>query len=72
MAELAQRERLAMLDYANQRQLTLDQVKADLAKEVMGIRAQFALAGMDGKGPQIAEPPTEPEGRAPEGQAYQA
>ena len=33
---------------------------------------QRELAGKDGKGPQVADPVVEPEGRAPEGEAYQA
>jgi hypothetical protein len=44
MAELAQRERLAMLDYANKRGITLDKVKAELAKTAMTLRSQEKLA----------------------------
>ena len=71
MVELAQRERIAMLDYATQNKVTLDKIKADLAKTAMELRTQKELAGADGKGPQVTEPPTEPPGRAPEGEAYQ-
>lgn len=72
MQELAVKRELAMLDYANTRQLTLEQVKADLASTTMKLQTQKELAGMDAHGPQITAPPTEPPGRAANGQAYQA
>ena len=62
---------LAQLDYANKQQISLDQVKAQLAQTAMKLKTQVQLAGADGKGPQIATPLVEPEGRAPEGEAYQ-
>jgi len=71
MAELAQRERLAMLDYANTRNVSLDKVKGDLAKVALTLKAQKEMAGMNGKGPQVARPIVEPAGRAPEGEAFQ-
>jgi hypothetical protein len=72
LQELALRRELAMLDYANKNGINLDKVKADLAKTAMELNLQRELAGKDGKGPQVAEPLVEPEGRAPEGMAYQA
>lgn len=71
LAELAIRRELAMLDYANRYQMSLDRVKADLAKTTMQLRAQLDLSGDDGKGPQVAEPAIEPEGRAPDDEAFQ-
>jgi hypothetical protein len=72
MAELAQRERLAMLDYANKRGITLDRVKAELAKTAMTLRSQEKLAQTPPKGaPQVAKPVAEPQGRAPKGEAFQ-
>ena len=71
LEELRLKVRLAELQYANERQISLDDAKVALAKETMGIQAQFALAGKDGKGPQVATPPTEPAGRAEPGRAYQ-
>lgn len=71
LQELALRRELAMLDYANKNGINLDKVKADLAKTAMELNLQRELAGKDGKGPQVADPLVEPEGRAPEGEAYQ-
>ena len=78
MEELALRERIAnleyqtkMIEFATRKQISLDQAKVELAKETMGIRAQMALAGADGEGPQVTEPPNEPQGRAPDGRAFQ-
>lgn len=72
MAELQVRERLAMLDYANRNQITIDTLKAKLADTTLKLQVQRELAGADGKGPQVATPPDEPPGRAPNGMAYQA
>lgn len=63
---------LAVLKYANDRQISLDDAKVALARDTMKLNLQRELAGADGEGPQVATPPTEPAGRAPEGQAYQA
>lgn len=71
LRELQLRERLAILDYANKREMTLDQVKAELAQTTMKLQTQRALAGADGHGPQVATPADEPPGRAPDGTAYQ-
>ena len=65
-------ERLAMLDYANRNQITIDTLKAKLADTTLKLQVQRELAGADGKGPQVATPPDEPPGRAPNGMAYQA
>jgi hypothetical protein len=72
MTELADRKELALLDYANQHKLKLMDAKLELATLTMELRMQSQLAGEDGKGPQIKEPKLEPEGRAPEGKAFQA
>lgn len=60
---------IAVLKYANDRQITLEQAKADLAKVVMQLNTQKTLAGV--RGDQVATPPTEPPGRAEPGMAYQ-
>lgn len=70
--ELKLKLRLAELDYANREKISLQEAKVKLATEAMGIEAQFKLAGADGKGPEVATPPTEPAGRADDGEAYQA
>jgi hypothetical protein len=77
--DLQMRWQLGLLEYAKQQKVSmqqamveLDKIKAGLATKTMEMRLQRELAGADGKGPQVAEPPTEPEGRAKEGTAYQA
>jgi hypothetical protein len=72
LEELRLKVRLAELEYANQRQINLDDAKVALARDTMKLNLQRELAGADGEGPQVAAPPTEPAGRAPEGRAYQA
>lgn len=80
MAELEMKRELAMLDYANKRELTLEQVKAKLADTAMKLQTQKELSALsegmalhrDGKAAkQVATPPTEPAGRAAPGRAYQ-
>lgn len=66
MAELEVRRELAMLDYANKREMTLEQVKAKLADTAMKLQVQKDLS----KPPTIT-PPSEPTQHAPDGQAYQ-
>ena len=62
---------LALLKYANERQISLDDAKVALARDTMKLQLQRELAGADGEGPQVATPPTEPAGRAAPGRAYQ-
>jgi hypothetical protein len=80
MAELAVKERLAMLDYANKRDLTLAEVKAQLAESAAKINLQRELALNDNAidyhkhenpSPDVLTPPVEPAGRAPNGQAFE-
>lgn len=59
---------MAILKYANDRQISLDQAKTDLAKVTMQLNTQKELSGV--RGPQVATPLTEPPGRAPTGEAY--
>lgn len=71
LEELRLKVRLAELQYANERQISLDDAKVALARDTMKLQLQKELAGADGEGPQVATPPTEPEGRAAPGRAYQ-
>jgi hypothetical protein len=71
LEELRLKVRLAELDYANQERISLQEAKVKLADTTLKLQTQRDLAGMDGTGPQVTTPPTEPEGRAPDGQAYQ-
>jgi len=64
--ELNIKRELALLDYANKRNIALDQVKAELAKESMKLRVQKELTGIT----QVAEPLVEPPGRASDGHAF--
>ena len=68
----ALRERIELLKYATMRQISVDEAKVALARDTIKLGLQRELAGKDGEGPQVATPPTEPEGRAAEGRAYQA
>lgn len=82
--EIQSRERLAMLDYANRHQITIEQVKAKLADTTMKLTVQKELSqgriAPNGRvkrirgqrARQVATPPTEPAGRADNGRAYQA
>jgi hypothetical protein len=68
--ELLLKRELAMLEYANQNRLQLEDIKSRLAETAMKLQLQRDLSA-DGSGPQVVEPMAEPEGRAPEGQAFQ-
>jgi len=71
-----------MMDYANKRELSLEQVKAKLADTTMRLNLQkdLSLANLtldvhkhsNPSAKQVITPPTEPAGRAPDGEAYQA
>ena len=70
LADLKYRQ--AILDYANRKDIALDQAKAELAKTAMTLQLQERLAtGKGGKAEEVAEPIVEPAGRAPEGEAFQ-
>ena len=69
--ELSMRWQLALLEYAKQERITLQEAKTRLAETTMKLQVQRELAGTDGRGPQVATPPTEPPGRAEDGRAYQ-
>jgi hypothetical protein len=73
MAELQVKRELEMLKYANAQKVSLDQIKADLARDAAKINLQRELAGAANslKAAQVLTPPVEPAGRAPEGQAFQ-
>lgn len=74
MAELQIKREIALLDYANKKDLQLNEIKADLAKESAKLSTQKELAGLSHvmATKQVAAPSVEPPGRAPNGQAFQA
>lgn len=76
---------LAQMDYATKRGISLDQAKAQLAGITLKLQTQEKLSvmseaadlhkhtrGLEHKAAQALTPPTEPVGRAPTGQAFQA
>lgn len=71
--EMELKRELAMLDYANRTQQTLEQIKANLASDVMKLNLQKELVYNNAarEAEQVITPPTEPAGRAPDGQAFQ-
>ena len=69
--ELMIKRELALLDYANREKVTLDKVKADLAKKAMEIQSVERLAGMKAPSELMPKPPVEPQGQAPNGESYQ-
>lgn len=71
MNELMLKRELEMLKYANANKMTLDTLKADLAKESMRLNTQRELAGLRATADRMTTPPTEPPGRAPAGQSWQ-
>lgn len=69
--ELELRRQLAMLEYANREKISLDKIKADLAKESMRIGSVERLAAINARADQLPRPPIEPEGKAPDGESWQ-
>jgi hypothetical protein len=70
--ELQMRRELAMMDYAARHQITLEQVKAQLARTAMTLDTQKQLSAQrNGGGRQVATPAAEPEGRAANGRAFE-
>ena len=79
MAELQVKRDIAMLEYANKRELNLNDIKADLAKESMRLQTQKELAGIASTVDlqketikQVGTPAVEPPGKAKPGEAFQA
>jgi len=70
MQKLVIEREIALLKYANDKQINLDKVKADLAKEAMSLRVTKELAGMEASANMLPTPPIEPPGRAEQGHSY--
>jgi len=62
---------MKMMELSQSQNISLAEIKSVLSRDAMKLKAQFALAGPDKKGPQVANPVVEPEGKADEGRAYQ-
>lgn len=71
LAELDMKRQLALLEYANREKISLDKVKADLAKKAMEIQSVEKLVGLKAKAEDLPKPPIEPQGQAPNGESYQ-
>lgn len=64
--------KIKILDMANAKNMSIDQIKAALARDAMKLRTQKELATQKvGPVAQVATPPTEPAGRAAPGMAFQ-
>ena len=62
--------RIKMMEFAEKRNISLDNIKKDLAKESMKLKTQVQLTDVNGKAPQVATPAMEPPGRAANGEAF--
>jgi hypothetical protein len=63
-------ERIEMMRLAGAQNVSLSQIKADLAGTTMKLRTQKELAANANKSPQVVKPAVEPPRRAPDGQAF--
>jgi len=71
-AALAELDReIQVMEFAENRGITLEKAKVELTKEASKQNLQRELSVVKASGPQVATPSVEPAGRAPEGQAYQ-
>lgn len=61
---------LKIMELAENRNVSVAQIKAELAGKVMTLRTQEKLATNARPSPQVAKPAVEPPGRAPDGQAF--
>jgi len=84
LRELSLEEKTALMEFATRRGITLEQVKAELAKTTMQLQTQVRLAsgrippiratrssGRPPRAPQVAPTPMEPVGRAEPGMAFE-
>lgn len=62
---------LAILEYSTKQQISLDETKAKLASDALKMQTQKQLATMTDTPKQVLTPPVEPQGRAPNGEAFQ-
>ena len=62
---------LAILEYSTKQQISLDETKAKLASDAMKLNVQKELASLTDTPKQVLTPPVEPQGRAPDGMAFQ-
>jgi hypothetical protein len=74
MQELTIKRELAMLEYANEQKMSLESIKAQLAAKAADINLERELAAtshmVDMDKHRNPQPPLEPAGKAPNGQAW--
>ncbi|HLP99210.1 MAG TPA: hypothetical protein VK149_12285 [Sideroxyarcus sp.] len=68
--ELAIKRELALLEYANRHQITLETLKTQLARDAMKLRTTKELAAMSAPAKALPTPPVEPPGQARPGHSY--
>jgi hypothetical protein len=69
--EMRDRKELALLEYANRNQISLDTLKVQMAQTAMKLRTTKELASMSASAKSMPTPPVEPPGRAPAGESFQ-
>jgi hypothetical protein len=62
---------IQMMKFANEKDISLDKVKAMLASDAAKLKLQKYLADRDGVSDEIVSPPTEPTGKAQPGRSFQ-
>lgn len=70
-AELELKRELALLQYAHDQQMKLEDVKAKLADTSMKLSVQKELSAAEKEVPTTITPPSEPEGRAEPGRSFE-
>lgn len=70
IAELQLKRDLAILEYANSKDMQLEDIKAKLASDSMKLQVQKELSAVNKESPSIISPVAEPKGRAPDGKSF--
>ena len=68
--KLMHEERLALLKYANDKEISLADAKVQLTQAVMKIQATKELAAMETTASRLPKPPIEPPGKAKPGKSF--
>lgn len=68
--KLMHEERLALLKYANDKEISLADAKVQLTQAVMKIQATKELAAMETTASRLPKPPVEPPGKAKPGKSF--
>lgn len=71
MAELQLRRELALIEFANKKELSLQDLKAELAQTSAKLELQRELSMLAKGGPEVVKAPNEPAGRALPGHSYE-